>query len=426
MGKIKAANERRRRRLRDAPLRFSFVLYMVVTAITATAVCAIIINGLDNTRVHLYYRYRAMAEEVLIPYGGHVEYGYTEDAECYVIYNSQGMEVGRGSVPYGEGSLTSDEGRLLIVPEYSPGDAALDYAARTVQVLAIPVSYLGAIILCAVIFYRRKLKRPIEILNAASAKIAENDLDFTVEVPCGNELGRLCESFEKMRASLLTLNREHWAQMEERRRLNAAFAHDLRTPLTVLRGRASLLEAELTPDSEAAADLKVMKAHIERLVRYADAMSSLQRMEDVEVRREPMELAVLAESLRETAETLFPGREVHVSQNGGKAMVDAEVVMQVCGNILSNSARYARRRVEIELLLVNGALRVAVTDDGGGFTREGLEKAASPFYKGEGSGSEHLGLGLNICDILCRRHGGRLVIENAGAGARVTAVFGVE
>ena len=169
-----------------------------------------------------------------------------------------------------------------------------------------------------------------------------------------------------------------------------------------------------------------MKAHIERLVRYADAMSSLQRMEDVEVRREPMELAVLAESLRETAEILFPGREVHVSQNGGKAMVDAEVVMQVCGNILSNSARYARRRVEIELLLVNGALRVAVTDDGGGFTREGLEKAASPFYKGEGSGSEHLGLGLNICDILCRRHGGRLVIENAGAGARVTAVFGVE
>ena len=407
MGKIKAANERRRRRLRDAPLRFSFVLYMVVTAITATAVCAIIINGLDNTRVHLYYRYRAMAEEVLIAYGGHVEYGYTEDAECYVIYNSQGMEVGQGSIPYGEGSLTSDEG-------------------RTVQVLAIPVSYLGAIILCAVIFYRRKLKRPIEILNAASAKIAENDLGFTVEAPCGNELGRLCESFEKMRASLLTLNREHWAQMEERRRLNAAFAHDLRTPLTVLRGRASLLEAELPPDSEAAADLKVMKAHIERLVRYADAMSSLQRMEDVEVRREPMELAVLAESLRETAEMLFPGREVHVSQNGGKAMVDAEVVMQVCGNILSNSARYARRRVEIELLLVNGALRVAVTDDGGGFTREGLEKAASPFYKGEGSGSEHLGLGLNICDILCRRHGGRLVIENAGAGARVTAVFGVE
>lgn len=426
MGKIKAANERRRRRLRDAPLRFSFVLYMVVTAITATAVCALIINGLDNTRIELYYKYREMAEVIPVPEDGHVEYGYTDDAEVYVIYDADDHAVDSGSVPYDEGSLVSDIGGVIIMPEYSAEDNSLDYACRALQAVTIPISYLGGIILCAIIFYRRKLKRPIEILNAASAKIAENDLGFTVEVPCGNELGRLCESFEKMRASLLTLNREHWAQMEERRRLNAAFAHDLRTPLTVLRGRASLLEAELPPDSEAAADLKVMKAHIERLVRYADAMSSLQRMEDVEVRREPMELAVLAESLRETAEMLFPGREVHVSQNGGKAMVDAEVVMQVCGNILSNSARYARRRVEIELLLVNGALRVAVTDDGGGFTREGLEKAASPFYKGEGSGSEHLGLGLNICDILCRRHGGRLVIENAGAGARVTAVFGVE
>ena len=86
------------------------------------------------------------------------------------------------------------------------------------------------------------MKKPIEVLNAASQKIAENDLGFTVEVPCGNELGRLCGSFEKMRAALLELNREHWAQMEERRRLNAAFAHDLRTPLTVLRGRATLLE----------------------------------------------------------------------------------------------------------------------------------------------------------------------------------------
>lgn len=426
MGKIRAANERRRRRLKNMPLRLSFVLYMVVTAITATAVCALIINGLDNTRIELYYKYREMAEVIPVPEDGHVEYGYTDDAEVYVIYDADDHAVDSGSVPYDEGSLVSDIGGVIIMPEYSAEDNSLDYACRALQAVTIPISYLGGIILCAVIFYRRKLKRPIEILNAASAKIAENDLGFTVEAPCGNELGRLCESFEKMRASLLTLNREHWAQMEERRRLNAAFAHDLRTPLTVLRGRASLLEAELTPDSEAAADLKVMKAHIERLVRYADAMSSLQRMEDVEVRREPMELAVLAESLRETAETLFPGREVHVSQNGGKAMVDAEVVMQVCGNILSNSARYARRRVEIELLLVNGALRVAVTDDGGGFTREGLEKAASPFYKGEGSGSEHLGLGLNICDILCRRHGGRLVIENAGAGARVTAVFGVE
>lgn len=423
MGKVRAGAERRRR-LRDAPLRVSFVLYMVVTAVAATLVCAIAVNWMDETRIGLYYKYRALAEEIPVAENGHAEYFHTDDAEVYVIYDARGEEIGRGSVPYGEGRLVSDTGGLLIMPEYSPEDEALEYAMRVLQALAIPLSYLGAIVLCAVIFYRRKLKRPIEILDAASRKIAENDLGFTVEVPCGNELGRLCASFEKMRAALLALNREHWAQMEERRRLNAAFAHDLRTPLTVLRGRASLLEAELPPGSEAAGDVRVMQTHIERLVRYADAMSSLQRMEDVEVRREKTRLPDLAGSLMDTAEILFSGREVDIDCGEGEAYVDAEVVLQVCGNILSNSARYARRRVGIELCAIDGALRVTVTDDGGGFTKEGLEKAAAPFYKGEGSGSGHLGLGLNICDILCRRHNGRLSIENVPGGAAVTAFFG--
>ena len=423
MGKVRAVQERRHR-LRDAPLRVSFVLYMVVTAIAATCVCAIAVNWMDETRIGLYYKYRALAEEIPVAEDGHAEYFHTDDAEVYVIYDARGGEIGRGSVPYGEGRLMSDTGGLLIMPEYSPEDEALEYAMRVLQALAIPLSYLGAIVLCAVIFYRRKLKRPIEILDAASRKIAENDLDFTVEAPCGNELGRLCGSFEKMRAALLALNREHWAQMEERRRLNAAFAHDLRTPLTVLRGRVSLLEAELPPGSEAAGDVRVMQTHIERLVRYADAMSSLQRMEDVEVRREKTRLPDLAGSLMDTAEILFSGREVDIDCGEGEAYVDAEVVLQVCGNILSNSARYARRRVGIELCAIDGALRVTVTDDGGGFTKEGLEKAAAPFYKGEGSGSGHLGLGLNICDILCRRHNGRLSIENVPGGAAVTAFFG--
>ena len=195
LGKIKAANGNRRHRLRDAPLRVSFVIYMVVTAIAATFVFAIAINWLDNTRIELYYKYRAMATEVPVAEGGHVEYSYTDDAEIYVIYDAWGVEIGRGSVPYGEGRLVSDPGALLIMPEYSPEDSALEYTLRFLQALTIPISYLGAIILCAIVFYRRKLKKPIEVLNAASQKIAEDDLGFTVEVPCGNELGRLCGSF---------------------------------------------------------------------------------------------------------------------------------------------------------------------------------------------------------------------------------------
>ena len=132
-------------------------------------------------------------------------------------------------------------------------------------------------------FWRRKLDGPIRTLTDASSRIARSDLDFHIEATSANELGRLCSSFEYMRAALDRSARETWAQMEERRRLNSAFAHDLRTPLTVLKGRAAMLASELPSGalsgSEAAEEVKVMQRHIARLERYVDAMANVQRLE---------------------------------------------------------------------------------------------------------------------------------------------------
>ena len=84
----------------------------------------------------------------------------------------------------------------------------------------------------ALLFYKNKLKKPIDILNGASKKIANNNLDFKIQYDSKDEMGQLCSSFEKMRISLSENNSRMWRSMEERKRLNAAFAHDLRTPLT--------------------------------------------------------------------------------------------------------------------------------------------------------------------------------------------------
>lgn len=64
------------------------------------------------------------------------------------------------------------------------------------------------------------------------------DLDFALHTASADELGRLCSAFEAMRRALLESNRRLWRQAEDRQRLNAAFAHDLRNPVTVLKGCA--------------------------------------------------------------------------------------------------------------------------------------------------------------------------------------------
>ena len=89
---------------------------------------------------------------------------------------------------------------------------------------------------------RRLVVLPVENQKAFGSaeqrlsKIAQNDLDFHVESPSSDEMGQLCQSFETMRASLEANSRALWDAVEERKRLNAAFSHDLRTPLTVLQG----------------------------------------------------------------------------------------------------------------------------------------------------------------------------------------------
>ncbi|MDD4599410.1 MAG: histidine kinase dimerization/phospho-acceptor domain-containing protein [Lentimicrobiaceae bacterium] len=114
--------------------------------------------------------------------------------------------------------------------------------------LVIPLAYILGTGCAAMLFYRNKLRTPLVTLNMASEKIADDDLNFSVEYGSKDEMGRLCTSFEKMRGALEKNSREMWRSMEERKRLNAAFSHDLRTPLTVLRGYTDFLAKHLADD----------------------------------------------------------------------------------------------------------------------------------------------------------------------------------
>ena len=243
-------------------------------------------------------------------------------------------------------------------------------------------------------------------------------------------MGALCASFEEMRRALWENNRVMWRQMEERKRLNAAFAHDLRTPLTVLRGYAGMLLHDLSEGAdpaEMAQEVGVMDAQVRRLEDYAQAMSSLQRLEDQPVRRAWVRFDDLRAQMESEMTVLLKDRQAVLdAPREGGAELDAERVMQVFDNLLSNAARFAQSRVEASLAWNGSTLVLSVRDDGPGFTPEGLRRGAEPFYRGDSPDKQgHLGLGLNICRVLCEACGGGLEIANArGGGARVRAWFG--
>lgn len=379
---------RRRYRIRNLSLRMSFMLYMLVFGLLA------LFLSLGTASV-----FTDMREQIRF------QYTYTLEMD--------------------------DMARLYFgaMPEEAEGLYNL-YGA--LAVLSIPGCTILCLMAASFLFYRKKLKVPISLLQSASAEIARNNLAVKISYDRRDEMGKLCDSFETMRAALDENYREMWRQMEERKRLNAAFSHDLRTPLTVLNGYAELLQRHLPqntlPPEKIMETVASMSGQIDRLKQYTESMTTLQRLEDMAIEPQPVWPGMLENRLRDAASAVLTaaGKRLRFEADlrEGPLLVDVSILMRVYENLVANAARFAEDTVSIRVAVADERLTLTVRDDGKGFSEEALRRATDPFYTGGDADGTHFGLGLNICDILCMRHGGTLKIANgADGGARVEAVF---
>ena len=307
------------------------------------------------------------------------------------------------------------------------GDPIVYFLLNNANIILIPLWVMLCIAAAGFIFYSRELKEPIGILTKASKKIADNELDFHVSYPKENELGKLCNTFEDMRRKLFESNLELWNLIEERRRLSAAFSHDLRTPLTVLSGYVELMQNygdKLAPEKREDI-LNKMKQQVSRLTHYTEKMNAVQKLEDISPMPKETGLSDLCTQLEETGRLVCSDKDFSIRSCGDCTVyIDTELLLQVYENLISNAARYTDSRIDVSVEVCNDKLYVSVCDDGKGFSKEALEKASRPFYRDEQNSDMHFGLGLYICRILCRKQGGDLTVENnINGGGKVTAEF---
>lgn len=362
----------------------------------------------------------------------------------------------------GEGVLISNVGYYVMFDE-DAGIMPVSLALRLVAGVLVPIAaYGGMAFLFFRRFYRRYIGGPLAVLGAAADRIASQDLDASVSEVPGRELGRLARAMEHMRESLLLAQRDLWHTAEDRRRLNAAFAHDLRTPVTVLKGTIEMARMRMdmkagdgaagcgldgASDGSAApvvavpdrAVLDTLYEQVERLETYAKLMSRVAKLEDRAVARR----TVLARDALDELERCATGyaasykahRELQVAcgdgmraaESAGTALhLDMQLVEEVLGNMLSNACAHAQKTIAVKIEhALDGMLVLTIVDDGRGFTAEALHRGCDPFYSEEKS-AEHFGLGLNIARTLARLHGGDVVLGNREeGGACVVATFAV-
>ena len=286
--------------------------------------------------------------------------------------------------------------------------------------IGIPVA--GILIL----YYSRRIARPLEELASAADEVAAGHYDVAVpERTWGSEVERLATRFHEMTTRL--------SESEQlSRNFLMSVSHELRTPLTAIRGHVSALrEGILEDEASQSRSLEVVSEEAMRLERLVGDVLDLAKLDArrFALLREEVDMRALCERAYATfaEEARTRGIEYDLELGEGAVLItDGDRVLQIVTNLLANALHWTPEggRVDLGLGTANGEVRVAVSDTGPGIEPAAEERIFRPFWSGDGGGT---GLGLTIARELALALGGRLELHSEpGRGSRFVLVLPVQ
>lgn len=335
-----------------------------------------------------------------------------------------GESIGQG-LPDDAFTIESDEqavGTLVMQRgAFGQGSAEVAFLQRVNVWLRLGAigSTMAAVVVGAVL--ARSVTRPLNEMTGAARAVAAGELDTQVPVRSSDELGELASAFNQMNANLAHAR-------DLRRQMTADIAHELRTPISVILGHAEgIRDAVLEPSDET---LGIIHDEAVRLERLVDDLRLLSLMDAGELPLEigptqPEELVHRAVvSHRAVASEKGVELDVELAAELPSLELDGDRIMQVLHNLLTNALRHTPPggRIVISGQLVDGRVRIQVSDSGPGIPEAHLPHLFERFYRidqarqRDGYGS---GLGLAIARSLVEAQGGTLRASNQAQGGAV-------
>jgi two-component system OmpR family sensor kinase len=334
-------------------------------------------------------------------------------------------------------SLVSGGTVLLVAVPLGPPGKPLGYAilGRSMSaanaiagrlVLVFGLGAIAALLLAASIampIINRALS-PLRRVTETAETIAGGDLEARADLShTQDEVGRLGVAFDSMVDRLQQALSATAASEERMRRFLADASHELRTPVTVLRGSSQvLLRHADVHDPQLIDALRDMNEEAVRLARLIDDLLTLTRL-DASSELVPQRIPVL-EFVREFVDRyaqVWAGREIETgvgSLDGAVAIADPEALRRILTNLVENAARYSRPggRIWIDGAVHDNTVQIAVRDEGPGLAPEDAEHVFERFYtanKSRSRSSGGTGLGLSIVRGLVEGSGGTISIDTA-------------
>lgn len=263
---------------------------------------------------------------------------------------------------------------------------------------------------------------PIKKLQVAAQNIKDGNLDFTVDVETNDEIGELCRNFEEMRQRLKDNAEEKLSGERENKALISNIAHDLKTPITAVKGYAEGL-IDGVADTPEKRD-KYIRTIYNKANEMDTLINELTLYAKIDTNRIPYNFAPLSvndyfNDCAEDIEMELDSKNVEFGyfnyvEGDQKIIADPEQLKRVINNIVSNSLKYMEREhglINLRVKDVGDFIQVELEDNGKGIAAKDLPNIFDRFYRTDASRNSSKGgsgIGLSIVKKIIEDHGGKI------------------
>jgi signal transduction histidine kinase len=341
---------------------------------------------------------------------GHIE---KEDAKRY---GNQWMEVLHFDFMYPD----QHKGSILVVTTVNP---LVNFAQKFFPILFITLIVI--LILTHTLltyFVSRSIIRPLQTLKNAMKRMKAGDLDFQVQITNKDEIGQLSLAFEQMRKQLQESIQTQLQYEENRKELVSNISHDLRTPLTAIRGYVDGIGDGIadTPEKrQKYIDIISLKAEeMDHLIDELFLYSKLD-LKKLPFNFEIVDLRAFLLDWSDELEFELGKQGVHYSSDIAlephtKILIDRDKIRRVFSNIVDNCLKYmnkSEKHIHLKAYVAGNDVVIEIKDNGQGIGAEALPHIFERFYRADPSRNSHTGgsgLGLAISKQIIEGHDGSI------------------
>lgn len=320
-------------------------------------------------------------------------------------------------------------------PYYSNSWMQQTLPTITILFVSLLITFCFTSIIAITLFWARRISKELNPLLQASEEIGRQNLDFQVKKSNIQEFNAISESLEKMKVGLSESLRTNWREAEKKRNQISALSHDIKTPVSIIKGNSELLgETDLTEEQEMY--LNYIRKNTNRISQYIETLMLLNQSNQVnELNFLEVEVEQFVENIEKLTKEFTSSYQLHLlvdsNYENNFLIVDTKEFERAFLNILSNAGEHSPINSTIKLSICSKEdnLEISILDQGYGFTNEDLVYAKDQFYQGDKSrhSRQNYGIGLFVAEQIIKNHGGSLILENRTDefGAKVSILLPV-